>query len=58
MKCKNKFCYMFSKDAKGNCSVWYPDQIDNCPAKKRFDRFVLINGIGEIETEEESSDGK
>jgi len=56
MKCKNRFCYMFSEKEKGNCKVFYPYQMENCPTKKEFDQFVLVNGIGEIETGEEISD--
>jgi hypothetical protein len=59
MKCKNKFCCMYRKGLSFNCGTLDTDkEIEYCEAKERFDKFVLVNGIGEIDTGEESSDGK
>jgi len=50
MKCKNKFCYMHIEQAKGYCSLWLPNQIENCPIKKKFDQLnVLINEISDFD---------
>ena len=56
MKCKNIFCFFYLESMVNNCNILIPEYMIKCEAKKRFDQFVLINGIGEIETAEESSD--
>jgi hypothetical protein len=50
---------MYRKGLSYNCGTLDTDkEIEYCEAKERFDKFVLVNGIGEIDAAEELSDGK
>lgn len=56
MKCTNKFCYWYNKNKKHGCSYYKEGWINNCVTKNKWDKYLLVNGIIEIENEEVQND--
>jgi len=52
IKCKNKFCCAYSIRWGDGCMSMGEKGIENCEHRKNYDRFVLLNGLVEIEPEE------
>lgn len=56
MKCENIFCNCHGLVWRNHCNQYLNMEMKDCKAKQRFDRFVLLNGLKEIDPEENELD--